>query len=196
MNIDWGNKIINVFKTDMIQIQVVPSEIWQLDIPEFKKSLGDALDDELGMIYPNIFNHNPEVSVGGTVLAKVVEILDPYTITFEDGQYAVNLVGANSNIGDRVNVNQVSVRSSNSAGMQVYYSNAPASITPSQIAEATWTHQKGDMVYQRSIGGFRKNYTLNQIIMLNDDGTDGVAYNCFDRFGNPSLTSVDRMEKV
>jgi len=36
----------------------------------------------------------------------------------KDGQYAVNLVGANSNVGDVVNVNQVSVRSSNSAGLQ------------------------------------------------------------------------------
>lgn len=38
-------------------------------------------------------------------------------MTFEDGQYAVNLIGANSNIADRVNVNQVSVRSANSAGL-------------------------------------------------------------------------------
>jgi hypothetical protein len=148
------------------------------------------------MVYPAIFNHNPAVSVGGVTLAKVIEIINGYTITFEDGKYAVNLTGANSNVGDKINVNQVSVRSSNSAGMQVYYSSAPADITPTQIAEATWTHQKGDMVYQRSIGGFRKNYTLNQIIMLNDDGTDGLTYNCFDRFGTPSLTSVDRMEKV
>jgi len=50
-------------------------------------------------------------------LARVVEIINDYTITFEDGQYAVNLVGANSNVADRVNVNQVSVRASNSAGL-------------------------------------------------------------------------------
>ena len=45
-------------------------------------------------------------------------MINGYTVTFEDGQYAVNLVGANSNVGDRVNVNQVSVRSANSAGLQ------------------------------------------------------------------------------
>jgi len=196
MLIDWGNKIINIYKSDMVQIQATPSEIWQLDIPEFKKILGDNLDDELGMSYPNIFNHYPEVTVGGTTLAKVIEILEPYTVTFEDGQYAVNLVGANSNIGDRVNVNQVSVRSSNSAGMQVYYSNTPANITPAQVAEATWTHTRGAQVYQRAIGGFRKDYVNNRIIMLNDDGTDGLVYNCFDRYGTPSLTTVDKMEIV
>jgi hypothetical protein len=47
----------------------------------------------------------------------VIEIINDYTVTFEDGQYAVNLVGANSNIADRVNVNQVSVRAANSAGL-------------------------------------------------------------------------------
>lgn len=117
MTIDWGTKVINVFKTDMTQLQVTPTEIWRLDVPVFKAALGDLLDDEHGMVYPNIFKHNPEVSVGGVTLAKVIEILEPYTITFEDGQYAVNLIGANNNIGDRTNVNQVSVRSSNSAGL-------------------------------------------------------------------------------
>jgi hypothetical protein len=46
-----------------------------------------------------------------------VVIVNGYTITYEDGQYAVNLVGANSNVADNVNVNQVSVRSANSAGL-------------------------------------------------------------------------------
>lgn len=117
MTIDWGTKVINIFKTDMVQLQVSPTEIWRLDIPVFKAALGNLLDDTHGMAYPDIFKHNPEVSVGGVTLAKVIEILEPYTITFEDGQYAVNLVNANSNIGDRVNVNQVSVRSANSAGL-------------------------------------------------------------------------------
>ena len=136
MTIDWGTSIINVFKTDMVQVQATPTEIWQLDIPTFKSALGAELDGTNGMIYPDIFNHNPSVSVGGAVLAKVVEILEPYTITFEDGQYAVNLVGANSNVGDRVNVNQVSIRSSNSAGLAV--SSTAVSPTPEQIATPVW----------------------------------------------------------
>ncbi|MDH3930309.1 MAG: hypothetical protein OEV22_20455, partial [Deltaproteobacteria bacterium] len=68
---------------------------------------------------PNLVTHrhNTEVLLGGIVYARVVEIISGYTITFEDGQYAVNLTGANSNIGDVVNVNQVSVRSANAAGL-------------------------------------------------------------------------------
>jgi hypothetical protein len=68
---------------------------------------------------PNLVTHrhNTEVLLGGVTYARVVEIISGYTITFEDGQYAVNLTGANSNIGDVVNVNQVSIRSANSAGL-------------------------------------------------------------------------------
>jgi len=47
----------------------------------------------------------------------VVEIINGYTVTFEDDSYAVNLVGANSNIADVVNLNTVSVRAANSAGL-------------------------------------------------------------------------------
>jgi len=114
----WDKREIFVPKSYMIQVQTTPSEIWQLSIPVFKNTLGDLLDDAEGVIYPDIFKFNPTTDVGGVMLAPVVEILDPYTITFEDGQYAVNLVGANSNIADRVNVNNVSVRSSNSVGLQ------------------------------------------------------------------------------
>jgi len=49
-------------------------------------------------------------------LARVVEIINGYTITFENTAYAVNIVGGNSNISDVVNLNLVSVRSANSAG--------------------------------------------------------------------------------
>jgi hypothetical protein len=47
----------------------------------------------------------------------VVEIINGYTITFEDGQYAVELIGANSNVAGVVNINQVATRSFNTAGL-------------------------------------------------------------------------------
>ena len=74
-------------------------------------------DSPEGITWLKTHNHNTEVLLGGLTYARVIEILEPYTVTFEDGQYAVNLVGANSNVGDKVNVNQVSVRSANSAGL-------------------------------------------------------------------------------
>ena len=117
VSIDWSTYVISVPSGDLTHIQSVPTIIKEMDIDWFRLQLKDIEDSEEGMVFPNTHSHNTEVSLGGLTYARVVEILDPYTITFQDGQYAVNLVGANSNIGDKVNVNQVSVRSNNSAGM-------------------------------------------------------------------------------
>lgn len=117
ITIDWGTRIINIPKADLAVVQLVPTEIRSLDINTFRLALKDLEDSEAGMLYPATHNHNPPVSVGGTTLARVIEIINGYTILFEDGQYAVNLVGANSNIADVSIVNQVSIRSQNSAGL-------------------------------------------------------------------------------
>jgi hypothetical protein len=117
ITIDHATFIISVPRNDLTLIQSTPTEIRQLDINWFRLQLKDLEDDPEGMTLPTTHVHNPPVTVGGVTLARVVELLAPYTVTFEDGQYAVNLTGANSNIGDRTNVNQVSVRSANSAGL-------------------------------------------------------------------------------
>jgi len=118
ITIDWPTGVITVPKADMVLIQSSPTEIRQLNLDTFRLILKDLEDDEAGMVWPKTHNHNTALNVGGVILARTVEIINGYTVTFEDGQYAVNLVGANSNVGDRVNVNQVSVRSANSAGLQ------------------------------------------------------------------------------
>jgi len=115
---DPAELIINVPKADLTLIQASPNEIRQLDVDAFRLELKGLEDDSTGMAFTKTHNHNTTVEVGGVILARVVEILDPYVVQFEDGQYAVNLTGANNNIGDRLLVNQVSVRSSNSAGLQ------------------------------------------------------------------------------
>jgi hypothetical protein len=117
ISINWGTSVIFVPRNDLILIQSTPTEIRQLNINDFRLALKDLEDSTEGMPFPDTHNHVAPISVGGVDLARVIEILEPYTVTFEDGQYAVNLVGANSNIGDRTNVNQVSVRSANSAGL-------------------------------------------------------------------------------
>jgi len=117
VSIDWGTSIITVPKADLTLIQSVPTEIREMNINWFRLALKDLEDSAEGMPFLKTHVHNTEVILGGLTFARVVEILAPYTITFENGAYAVNLVGANSNIGDRVNVNNVSVRSQNSAGL-------------------------------------------------------------------------------
>jgi len=117
VTIDWPSGVINVPRADMTLVQTTPTEIRNLDLNWFRLQLKALEETPDGMVNLKTHDHNTEVELGGIVYARIIEILEPYTITFEDGQYAVNLTGANSNVGDRVNVNQVSVRSQNSAGL-------------------------------------------------------------------------------
>jgi hypothetical protein len=117
ISIDWATRIISVPKADMTLVQSVPSEIRELNLNVFRLALKDIEDNVVGMTFPDTHTHNGEVLLGGIVYARVLEIINGYTVTFENGLYSVNLVGANSNVGDVVNLNSVSVRSANSAGL-------------------------------------------------------------------------------
>ncbi len=116
ITIDWGTKVISIPKVDMTQIQSVPIEIRELNAVTFHTTLRELEESEEGMAFPDTHMYTSPTSIGGADLVAVVELINDYTVTFEDGQYAVNLTGGNNNIGDKMNLNQVSVRSSNSAG--------------------------------------------------------------------------------
>lgn len=122
MDISWGSKTINVYQADMVLIQTVPSVIYRLDLDIFRLELKNIEDSSDGMAFPRTHKHNTTVSVGGATLARVIEIVNGYTVSFEETgtPYRVNTVGANSNIGERINLGagQVSVSTSNSAGLQ------------------------------------------------------------------------------
>jgi hypothetical protein len=139
ISIDWATKIIHVSKADMVLAQSVPFEVYTLDIDDFRLALKDLEDDDEGMVFDTTHSHNTEVQLGSVKLSRVVQLINGYTVTFEDGQYAVDLIGANSNIGDKVNLNQVSVRSYNSGGLITVTSGS--GVTPQDvldIATAVW----------------------------------------------------------
>jgi len=129
--------VINVPKADMTLVQSTPSEIRELDLNWFRLALKAYEAAVYGIYLLKTHNHNTQVTLGSLTFARVIEILPPYTVTFENYQYAVNLANANSNVSDRTNVNQVSVRSSNSAGLVA----ATSTITGDDInaiADAVW----------------------------------------------------------
>ena len=117
ISVDWATGVITVPKADTTLIQASPIEIRELNLNDFRLALRALEASEEGAPWPDTHRHNTQVTISGLQLARVIEIINGYTVTFEDGQYAVNLTGANSNVGDVVNVNQVSVRSFNSAGL-------------------------------------------------------------------------------
>jgi hypothetical protein len=101
----------------MTLVSSSPYNVYELDVNTFRTNLNARQDDEDGIVFPTTHRHNTEVTVGGVVLARVVELINGYTITFENDTYAVSLVGANNNISNVMNLNTVSLRSANSAGL-------------------------------------------------------------------------------
>src|SRR4030042_1054798 len=92
---------------------------YQLDTNAFRISLKNWEDSEDGIYQPKTHNHNTAITIGGVQYARLMEILSPYTITFENvgSPYRVYLIGSNNNILDKTNLNNVSVAPNNSAGL-------------------------------------------------------------------------------
>lgn len=113
VSVDWPNKIINVPQSDLT---LISGSVYEHDVDDFRLAL-KALEDDQGIPFPDTHRHTTSATIGGVTLARVVEIINGYVVTYEEGNYAVNLVGANNNIADVATVNGVSIRPSNSAGL-------------------------------------------------------------------------------
>jgi hydrogenase maturation factor len=116
ISIDHKTRVIFVPQSFLT---LVSAGFYELNIDTFRLALKDLEDDADGMQLVDTHRHNAAVTLGGVTLAATFELVNDYTVTFEDGQYVVTLVGMNSNIIDVANMNQVSLRASNSAGLVV-----------------------------------------------------------------------------
>lgn len=118
MIVNFGTKVITVYKTDSF-MSLVGGSVYAMDTNAFRLAVNDRLDDADGMGAPDVFNHNTSVLLGGIDYARIIEIINGYTITFDDtgGAWVCNLIGSNNNILDVTNLTSVQVRSNNSAGL-------------------------------------------------------------------------------
>ena len=118
ISIDWGTKVITIPQADLT---LVSGTLYELDTDQFRRDLKALEAGFPGMSFERTHNHNTEVTIAGTTYARTVEIINGYTVTFEDGQYSVRLDGSNNNIwdvgGGILNQNQVQIISQNSAGL-------------------------------------------------------------------------------
>ena len=114
ISIDYLTQVISIPQADLTP---VGGAFYEMDINWFHLQLRDWEDDPNGIFMPTTHDHTDPVDIGGVTIARVVRIINGYTVTFEDGSYVVTLTGANSNILDVTNLNSVSVRSANSAGL-------------------------------------------------------------------------------
>lgn len=118
ITVGWAtDQIIRVNKVDMTLISSSPVEVYELDTNAFYLALKDLEASVEGMPWTDTQRNNSPVTLGGITYARILEIIDPYTITFEDDQYVVQLTGSNNNIIGKTNPNQVSVQGNNAAGL-------------------------------------------------------------------------------
>lgn len=119
VSVDWATKVITVDQSGLTgPIQTTPIEVYQLDLDDFRLQLKNLEDDALGIPHVDTHQHNPPVTISGVTLGRVVEVINDYTVTFlPDAPWAVDIIGGNSNVSDRMNPNNVSIRAANSAGL-------------------------------------------------------------------------------
>lgn len=204
ITINWGTKVITIPKTATDLVQTSPSEIRQMDLNAFRGQLNDLQDDPEGIVFDTTHTHNKSVAIGGVELARVIEMINDYTVTFEDGQYAVNLIGANSNVADRVNVNQVSVRSANSAGLvtsaAIEFGEYGGGVTIDATALTSGTvypfgtarqpvNNLADASLILESRGFSKVFVVGSLTLDSGDFSKGVIW-----FGQSSVVSVITIE--
>lgn len=114
VSINWLTKVIFIPQADLT---LVSGSLYELDVNWLRLQLKDIEDNGDGIAFEDTHRHNSAVTLSGTTYARTLEIINGYTVTFEDGSYSVRCVGANHNIGDVKNVNSVSLIIGNSAGL-------------------------------------------------------------------------------
>ncbi len=116
ISIDWGTRIIYIPQS---YCTFVSGIVYELDVNQLFLDLKDHEDSEDGQIYPDILTNNPEATLSGDTFARVVKIINGYTVTFEDvgSHWTVKCTGANHNLADVTNFDAVNLIVNNSAGL-------------------------------------------------------------------------------
>lgn len=117
--------------------------LYELDVNDLRLALKDLEDDPEGMTILDTHRHNTEVTLAGVTFARTFEVINGYTVEFDDSVvsgYTVRCVGANHNLSDVKVLNSVSLIIGNSAGLIVTDGTGVAPPTPAEIANAVWTH--------------------------------------------------------
>jgi len=137
ITIDYITRIINIQQADLT---LVGGTLFELDTNMFRLTVLDIQDSEEGMFADTAIRHNTQVTVAGTTFARTIEIINGYSVRFEDGSYTVRLSGSNNNIFDVENgilvQNQVQIIAQNSGGLIVVDSGAVVAPTQQQIRDA------------------------------------------------------------
>jgi hypothetical protein len=169
ITVGWGtDKVIRIPKADLT---LIGGTLYELDTDALRLVLKALEDDPAeGMIWPDTHRHNPEVTVAGVTYSRTIEIINGYSIEFEDGQYTVRLVGSNNNFfdvqGGILVQNQVQVIPTNAAGLITV---STSGADPTAIASAVWARSAALHEAEGTMGGA---LNLARAILRNRTVTD------------------------
>lgn len=119
ITINWLTQIISVPQADLTALGGAQ---YGLNVETFRNILKDIEDSEAGMAHPVTHRRNAPVVLSGVTYAQTFEIINGYTITFENTgtPYLVLVSGANHNLADVTNFSgSMSMIVGNSAGLVV-----------------------------------------------------------------------------
>ena len=118
----WQDKVIVVPRN---MLTYVNGSVYLLDTTLLKAHLKYQESTQLGIAHDKILQHSAGVMLSGTQYAGFLEIINGYTVTFENGVYTVSVSqNYNNNIMDVNNANYVNVLVQNSAGLQTVQTGA------------------------------------------------------------------------
>jgi hypothetical protein len=117
-SINPATKVITIPQADLTNVS---GTLYSFDTNAFRLALRAWEDDAANISYVPTHRHNTEVTIAGVTYARTIEIINGYSVTFENGSYSVKLTGSNNNIWDIqsgiLNQNTVQVIPTNSAGL-------------------------------------------------------------------------------
>jgi len=184
-SVTWNSKVVNIPLTDLIS---VGAGEYNLDLEDFHDEIR-RLEWEFneGLFAEQILDYTKPKTISGTTLAGVVEIVNGYTFVFPIGALAVNLVGANTNLGELqiTPANGVSIRPQNSAGNTITISGSGVTEQDKlDIADRVWDEQTSEHVQSGSMGKELVSEFSEQVLYCKQvaapvgsgDGTEGFPF--------------------
>lgn len=179
LTVDWQNLIIDVPQSDLT---FVSGTTYECDTNVLRGQLNALAASELGVAFPVNNRHNTEVTVAGVTYARTIEIVNGWSLRFEDtgADYTIRFVGSNNNLFDvdggiLVPTPHVSYIPTNSAGLVV---TSKSGLLPSemQMIVDVWTRLFGGRLYVDPALGKERIFDdlgglFSEADVFSDDGT-------------------------
>ena len=142
-------KVIDILQADLTFIS---GTLYEFDTEQFHLDLREWEHSTEGSWRSITHNHNPEVPIAGVTLARVITIVNGYSVTFEDtgAAYTIRFINSNNDIFDLDSGNMnptplTTIVPQNSAGLI---------IDPGADADTVWGALLADHVIANSFGQF------------------------------------------